>query len=37
MRELLFAVAVAVLAEVAQSALTGLWHHVMCVAHVFCA
>lgn len=36
MRELIFAVSVAVITGIVQAVLTGLWNHLACVLHIFC-
>jgi hypothetical protein len=37
MRELIFAVSVAVIAGIVQAVLTGLWSHLACAVHIFCS
>ena len=37
MRELIFAVLVAVITGIVQAVLTGLWSHFACVMHIFCS
>jgi hypothetical protein len=37
MRELIFAVLVAVITGIVQAVLTGLWSHLACIVHIFCS
>lgn len=37
MRELIFAVSVAVIAGIVQAMLTGLWSHLACIVRIFCS
>ncbi|MEA2943351.1 MAG: hypothetical protein QOD09_3880 [Bradyrhizobium sp.] len=37
MRELIFAVLVAVITGIVQAVLTGLWSHLACVVQIFCS
>lgn len=37
MRELIFAITVAVIASIFQTVLTGLWSHLACAVHIFCS
>jgi hypothetical protein len=37
MRELVFAVTVAVITGIVQAVLTGLWSHLARAAHIFCS
>jgi len=37
MRELFYAIAVAVLAGIVQALLAGLFSHFVCILHIYCA
>ena len=37
MRELIFAVSVAIIAGIVQAMLTGLWSHLACAVYIFCS